>query len=87
MQRVLGNVSALQFVTVYSELGGHATPSAPFPSLVRNLVLDAGRRVQFRPRLSLLRFAMAALGTFIWRLRVERRPSATGQELPLIDNP
>jgi hypothetical protein len=45
MQRLLGNVSALQFVTVYSELGGHARPSPPSPSLARNLVPDPGKRV------------------------------------------
>jgi hypothetical protein len=52
IQRLLGNVSALQFVTVYSELGGDATPSPPSPSPVGNLVPDPGRRFQFRPRLS-----------------------------------
>src|SRR5215472_10180159 len=50
MQRLLGSVSALQFVTAYSELGGHATPSPWSSSLVRNLVPDPGRRVQFSPR-------------------------------------
>ena len=43
MQRLLGNVGALQLVIAYSEAEGHATPLPSSPSLVRNLVPDPGK--------------------------------------------
>jgi hypothetical protein len=54
MQRLLSNVSTLQFVIAYTELGGHATPWPPCPSVVRNLVPDRGKllpvqRLLFNP--------------------------------------
>jgi hypothetical protein len=48
MQRLLGNVSALQFVTVYSELGGDATLLPPSPSLVRNQVPRSGETISIQ---------------------------------------